>query len=190
MNSLDRFIPRYDVRERHSIRVSAPANVTFDVARTISLRSIPAVRAMFWLRARAMGASGVDRVGDRGFVDEALAMGWGTLADDPGRLFVAGAECQPWIADVVFRAVPPEDFESFAEPDRVKIAWTLEVEPLGPAASRFSTETRVVATEPEARRKFLRYWSVARYGIIAIRWILLPAVRREAERHALRSVRH
>jgi hypothetical protein len=161
--------------------------VTFDVARNISLRSIPLVRTMFWLRARAMGATGEGRVGERAFVDEALAMGWGMLADDPGRLFVAGAECQPWIADVVFRPVPPADFESFAEPDRVKIAWTLEVEPLaaarsGAPASQFSTETRAVATDAEARRKFLRYWSVARYGIIAIRWLLVPAVRREAER--------
>jgi hypothetical protein len=33
-----------------------------------------------------------------------------------------------------------------------------------------------------SRRRFLAYWRWARFGIIAIRWVLLPAIRREAER--------
>jgi hypothetical protein len=64
----------------------------------------------------------------------------------------------------------------------VKIAWTLEAEPVGPATTRFAQETRVVATDEQARMKFLRYWRWARFGIVAIRLLMLPAVRRAAER--------
>ena len=170
------------MRERHEITVRAPAALVLDVARTFDPLSIPAVRAIFAVRERVMGAR--EERGDLpdGLVPWTLAMGWGVLAEEPDRLFVAGASCQPWKADVVFTPIPPEQFASHAEPDRVKIAWTLEAEPLGPAKSRLASETRVIATDSTARERFRRYWRFARFGIVAIRWLLLPGVRREAER--------
>jgi hypothetical protein len=95
---------------------------------------------------------------------------------------VAGAVCQPWQPNVTFQAIAPERFADFADPDQVKIAWTLEAEPLAPALTRFATETRVVATDPGARAKFRRYWWAFGAGIVMIRWLLLRAIRREAER--------
>ena len=89
---------------------------------------------------------------------------------------------QPWLADVKFTAIAPQEFAAYAEPDQVKIAWTLEAEELAPDLTRFAQETRAVATDAEARAKFRRYWRWARFGIVAIRLLLLPAVRREAER--------
>jgi hypothetical protein len=82
---------------------------------------------------------------------------------------------------VVFSAIPPEQFATYAGPDQVKIAWTLEAEALGPALTRFATETRVVATDAQARAKFRRYWRRFRIGIVMIRRLLLPAIRRRAE---------
>jgi hypothetical protein len=38
-----------------------------------------------------------------------------------------------------------------------------------------------VATDAPSRRRFMRYWRWARFGIVAIRLFMLPAVRREAE---------
>jgi hypothetical protein len=87
---------------------------------------------------------------------------------------------------VVFTPVAPERFAAFSEPDMVKIVWTLEAEPLGPALTRFRTETRVLATDDWARRRFRRYWRMFGAGIVLIRWLLLPALRREAERRAMR----
>jgi hypothetical protein len=48
----------------------------------------------------------------------------------------------------------------------------------------FRTETRVVATDPGARRKFRRYWSFASPGIVLIRWLMLGPVKAEAEARA------
>jgi hypothetical protein len=64
----------------------------------------------------------------------------------------------------------------------VKIAWSLEAIETAPNVTRFAQETRAVATDAVARAKFLRYWRWARFGIVAIRLLMLPAVRREAER--------
>ena len=110
-----------------------------------------------------------------------LGMGWGLLTEEPGRYLAAGAVCQPWRANVVFTPIDAARFASHHEPDAVKIAWTLETESLGSARTRFATETRAVSTDAVARIKFRRYWRWARFGIVGIRWLLLPAIRRAAQ---------
>lgn len=183
---VERFMPRADVTERHETLVRAPAEVVFDLAQKFDLQSIPIIRALFWLRARMLRATPPPpRLFAKGLVAETTALGWGILAVRPGRELVAGSVTQPWKGDVVFTPVAPERFAAFSEPGMVKIVWTLEAEPLGPALTRFRTETRVLATDAEARERFLRYWLWARMGIIPIRWLLLPALRRQAERQGV-----
>lgn len=178
---IDDFIPKPDVRERHSTVVHAPADLVFEVANELDLFSIPPVAAIFRLREKLLGSTAAPRQ-PRGLVAETLALGWGRLAERPHRELVMGAVTQPWQADVVFTALPAEQFAAFAEPDLVKIVWTLEAEPIDPTHTRFATETRVRSTNEWARRRFRRYWRFAGYGIVLIRWLALPAVRREAER--------
>jgi len=181
----DRFLPGPDVRERHATLVRAPADLVLDVARNLDMQALPAIRAIFWLRTKLMGAKNTPPARGVGLVAFTRSLGWGVLLDQPGRAYVSGAACQPWKADVVFSPIPPEEFATYAEPDRVKIAWSLETEPLEPELTRLSTETRAAATDEQARVKFLRYWRVARIGIVAIRLLLLPAARRAAERRWL-----
>ena len=102
--------------------------------------------------------------------------------EERGGLVVFGARCQPWLANVTFTALNADDFEAYAEPGQVKIAWTLETEELAPALTRLGQETRAAATDEAARTRFRRYWRWARFGIISIRLLLLPAIRRAAER--------
>lgn len=179
---LDQFIPAATVGGRHQTVVRAPAATVFETARRFDLRKVPSVRAIFWLRARILGARSGARDWSRGFVDEMVSLGWGVLEEMPGRWLVAGAVCQPWRADVVFTPVPADRFAAFAEPGFVKIVWTLEVEPLGQEKARFSTETRAAGTDAQAQATFRHYWRRFGIGIIAIRLLLLPAIRREAER--------
>jgi hypothetical protein len=180
-NELDRFMPRPDVRERHEGLIKAPATIVFDVAMQLDPQAIPLVRAIFWLRGKFMGATAVARK-PQGLVAETMSLGWGVLWHRQGRELVMGAVTRPWQADVTFRSVAAEQFAEFGEPGLVKIAWTLEAEPLGEELTRFGTETRALATDAAARTKFMRYWRVARFGIVLIRWLMLPAIRREAER--------
>ena len=179
---LDRFIPRPDVRERFEVTVRAPAGIVMAEARNFDMQSPRLVRTVFRLRERLMGASPSAPRQAQGLLAETRSLGWGLLAEEPDRLVICGAACQPWLADVKFTAISPERFAEFAGPEQVKIAWTLEAEPLAPTVTRFAQETRVVATDALARARFRRYWRWARFGIIGIRLLLLPAVRRAAER--------
>ena len=99
-----------------------------------------------------------------------------------------GAATRPWEKNVIFRAIPPAAFSAFREPNLVKIVWTLEVEPLAPSLTRFRTETRVEATDRAARRRFAIYWLAFSIGIRFIRWNMLRAIRRQAERAARAKV--
>jgi len=179
---LDRFIPRPDARERFETTIRAPAPLVMQVATGFDMQSLPAVRAIFRLREALLGAGAVAPRRPQGILEETTGLGWGILDEQPGQAVVCGARCRPWLADVKFSAIAPQEFTGYAEADQVKIAWTLEAQEVAPGVTRFAQETRVVATDAEAREKFRRYWRWARFGIVAIRLLLLPAVRREAER--------
>lgn len=177
---LDRFVPVAEVRERHTIIIRAPAAQVMDVARNFQIESIWIVRMLFRLRARLMGER-VHRTEQRlGLVEQMLGIGWQLLAEDPDHYLVAGAACRPWQVEPGFTPVKG-DFALFAQPDRVKIAWTLEAAVLEPALTRFATETRVAAADEESRTKFRRYWRKFGAGIVLIRLVLLPAIRHRAE---------
>jgi hypothetical protein len=178
---LDRFMPDFDIVERHAIRVDASPDVTYDAASRVDLRESRLVRAIFRGREIMMRSHPPPAGRSRGLIADARAMGWGVLAEESGRQIVMGAVVKPWEADVTFRSLPPEAFLAFADPGYVKIAWTIRADPDGPG-SVARTETRAVATDPEARTRFRRYWRRVWPGTVLIRYILLRLVKRDAEK--------
>jgi hypothetical protein len=181
---LDRFMPAYEVVERHHIRVEAPAAVTLEAACDLDLQGSRVVHGIFKAREILLGATPDNRVHPRGLLAEARSWGWGVLADVPGQEVVLGAVTKPWEANVTFRALAPDQFAAFNEPGYVKIAWTLRADRVTDSASVFRTETRASATDAAARSRFRRYWSLLSPGIIVIRWAMLGPVKKEAERRA------
>jgi hypothetical protein len=115
---LDRFMPAYDVVERHHIRVAAPAHVTMAAAREMDITQTPLTRAIFKARELLLGSAPDVRPRSRQFVPEMLALGWGVLADVPDREIVMGGVTKPWQANPVFRAIQPGDFSAFQGPLR------------------------------------------------------------------------
>jgi hypothetical protein len=181
---LDRFMPSYDVAERHHVRIAAPAAVTFAAAQEMELLHSPCVRVIIKGRELILGAKPDNRRRPRGLLAEVQSLGWGVLAEVPGREIVVAGVTKPWEANPTFRALPPDEFQGFSEHDYVKIVWTLRADPVGTAESIFRTETRVMTTDPAARAKFRRYWSFLSPGIILIRWVSLRPLKAEAERRA------
>jgi hypothetical protein len=179
---LDRFMPVYEVAERHHIHVAAPAEITFAAACEQDLMALPVARAIFKAREVVLGSEPDTTTPPHGLVAMTKSIGWGVLAEVPGREVVMGAVTQPWEANVVFHPLLPNEFVLFNESDHVKIVWTLRADAIGANASIFRTETRAAATDPTARAKFRRYWSFLSPGIILIRWASLGPLKREAER--------
>ena len=179
---LDGIMPDYDVCERHHVAASAPADVTFAAATEMELDSSPLIRAIFKARELLLRSKADTVSRPKGLVEAMKSIGWGTLAEIAGREIIMGGVTKPWEANPVFRPLPADDFAAFAEPDNVKIAWTLRAVPGPDGGSTFWTETRAVATDPGARRKFRLYWSFLSPGIILIRSAMLRGLAAAADR--------
>lgn len=180
---LDRFMPTYEVREYHEIRVAAPVDIAYDAVRAMDVNRSRLVRGIFRARQLAMGGDEAPST-PRPLVEETQALGWAVLAEEPGREIVLGAVTQPWVADVHFEGLPPDEFAAFDRPAYVKIAFTLSAEPLNGVSSIVRTETRVMTTDRYARERFRRYWAAVSPGVRLIRMEGLRLVRADAERRA------
>jgi hypothetical protein len=168
MTELDRVFPEWDFRERHTTRVDAPPERVFAAVRQVTLAEMGAFRVLAWLR-------GIRVPVDRPVLEVAGAT-WSVLADEPGSELVLGSIGQPWrLRGGGGR--PGGEFATFDRPGYAKMAinWRLE-------GTTLSTETRVLATDAAARRKFRRYWLVIRPFSGLTRRVWLRAIRRRAER--------
>ena len=179
---LDRFMPVYEVVERHQVQVAAPPELTLEVASEMDMSRSAVVRAIFRARELILRAAPDPTVRPPGLVAHVQSLGWVILARQPGRELVFGAVTRPWEGNVVFRSIPPEHFASFAEPGYVKIAWTLRADRADDGGSILRTQTRAVATDVAARDRFRLYWAFLSPGIALIRHMMLQPVKAEAER--------
>jgi hypothetical protein len=181
---IDKYMPSFDVRHYADVRFDAEPGQVYAALRALDLEKSWIVRLLFTLRmlpARILDKppaperSSVQRT----FLESALKMGWVILEEVAGQELVAGAVTQPWVANVIFRGLPPDEFVRFEEPGYTKIVWNIAVRKCDGGGAIASTETRVLATEAESRRKFRRYWIVFSPGIRLIRRVALAEVRRE-----------
>lgn len=181
---LDHFMPVYEIAERHEVAIDAPWTNTYAAECLVDLQDSPVIRSIFRSREIILHAS-PDPDADQqpsSFLAQALSLGWGVLAEDPGHEIIVGAITQPWEPNVIFQALPPDQFAGFQTPGYAKIVWTLDAEPTGPSTSIARTVTRVVTTDPVSREKFRRYWATFSPGILLIRYQALDLVRDAAER--------
>lgn len=179
---LDRFIPSPEVVEHHRVRIAAPADVVMSTARSMELLNSWLVRAIFKAREFALGGHPDERRHPSALLPQMQSIGWVILAERAGREVVLGAVTRPWDAAPTFRSIPPGEFAAFREPGYVKIAWTLRADPISDTESLFHTETRVATTDPEARKRFRRYWSYVAPGVELIRLAMLAPLKKAAEK--------
>ncbi|HEX6057656.1 MAG TPA: hypothetical protein VFZ11_01470 [Gemmatimonadaceae bacterium] len=180
--SLDRFMREYEIVERHSVRIRAPAELAWAAARRLDLQRSPIVRAVFRGRELLMRGARSEPAPREPFVDTVLRLGWRILDETPERELVFGAVTRPWDAEPRFVGLPPGELVAFDERGYVKIVWNLAVDPIGPTSSRFRSETRVATTDAEARRRFRSYWTMVEPGVRLIRIETLRLVKCDAER--------
>jgi len=137
-------MPEYEVVERHSTFVQAPAEVTLAAACEMDFDESRIVRTIFKGRELLLHGQPAGNELPRGLLAKTKALGWGVLAEVPGREIVMGAVTQPWVANAKFRTLAPEQFKqftSFQDPEYVKIAWTLRADPVTAMTSIFSHGT-------------------------------------------------
>jgi hypothetical protein len=190
---IDDYMPRYDVVERHAIRVRATqarayaaiGSTDFAAGTLIrvlmGLRKLPGallqgrsgIRALLLPRAKQLTIASMERGGFHLLSERApdeLAIGV------EGRFWtLSGGLCTP-SADV-FRERPPA-------PGTARAVWDFRARAIDGEWCEVSTETRVLCADEATRRRFLPYWMMIRPGSGLIRGAMLRAIRRTAERRA------
>jgi hypothetical protein len=186
---LDRFLPQYDVHERHSIAVdAAPATVLAEVLR-MTPRDVPVMVALMAVRLlpellrgrRALGLS------DRPIVEQMERAGFVRLATTDDEL-VLGVVGRFWRPSGGRGRISAEGFAHFAEPGWAKAAVNFRAVREGDH-TLLSSETRILATDAAARRRFRCYWRLIYPGSAAIRVAWLRAIRGRAQRAKASSSR-
>ena len=175
---LDQFLPRWDFSEHHQTLVRAPAVQVYRAARTMDLSHSLFTSLLMRLRElpwRLRGRS--PRLPQKTFtLDKMLEAGFVLLGQAEPRELVLGLVGQPWRWSPELVRIRAEQFETFSRSGQVKVAMNMLIEPLAPGLCRLSSETRVQATSPSARRRFLPYWLLIRPFSGLIRREMLRAI--------------
>lgn len=179
---LDEITPVWQFSEHHSIKVAASPARVFDAIRRVRADEIALFNTLTWIRrgGRPVPESILNAGKTESLIDVALRGGFVRLADDSVRELVVGTVV---VAPPATRGVlRPETFRNPLPPGFALATMNFLVEPDGPSASVVSTETRVFANSPAARRRFAAYWRLIYPGSAIIRRMWLRAIARRATR--------
>jgi hypothetical protein len=179
---IDRYLPDFDVHERHHALVDAPPDRTYEAVRRLDLSRSKTVRRLL----AARGIPGTVRKRRRPgrttlTIDDLVRGGFVVLEEEPGSEIVLGVVGRFWRAKDAIRRVGPAEFAAYAEPGMAKGAWNFRVEPISDERSVVITETRVRCTDDEGRRKFVLYWAAIGPFSAVIRRRALALIKQDAE---------
>jgi hypothetical protein len=177
---LDEFAPGWQFRERHSISIAAPPARVFEAIRQVRADEIRLFRALTWIRraGRPLPPGILNAGRQESLIDVALQGGFVLLADDAPRELVIGTVVMA--PPGAHGTLSPQVFRQDLPPGFALAAMNFAVTADGPDRSVVSTETRVFANSPSARRRFAAYWRVIYPGSAIIRREWLRAIERRA----------
>jgi hypothetical protein len=193
---LDAVVPVWQFAERHAIEIRAAPAAVERALREVSAREIFLFRLLTWLRSPRLPRGETPESilapsPDEPILDVALRTGFQLLAEEPGREIVFGTLV---VVPDEIRRLPPERlarlrseltaerFAALSDPGYAKAVMNFRWREAGRGRTRLTTETRVVATDAAARRRFAVYWRIIYPGSSYLRHAWLAAVRARAER--------
>ncbi len=143
---LDHFLPDYEVRTRHAVRIDAPVEAVMAAGKGLDLRDSRLIRVLFRLRGIPASDLTLDGLRHLGFLH------LGERADE----LVLGVVGKFWTPSGHLVELSPDEFRSFRRPGYAKAAFNFLVSPVGDDAAELTTETRVATTSGSLR--FRLYW--------------------------------
>jgi hypothetical protein len=179
---LDEFMPVWQFNEFHRAEVDAPPVRAFEAMKAVTADEIFLFRALTSIRrgGRRVPESILDPAGHQPLIDVATRSGFVLLAEDSPRELVIGTVVK---APAGTRGTLTADFFRGSLPAGFAVAtMNFLVTPTGTDRSIVSTETRVFASSPSARRAFATYWRLIYPGSALIRRMWLKAIKGRADR--------
>jgi len=150
----------------------------------------PLLDASMWLRGLPARLSGkAAPTAPKLVIDTDMGLpGWMLLGERSNREVVFGAIGKFWQPTIEWLDVPVADFAGFDEPGWGKIAANFSVLPYGAAATLLTYDCRTVTTDPDSRRRFLRYWHLIRPFVGHVLRATLRQISADAEASSMPGV--
>ena len=184
---LDDLLPVYDFNEIHAIVVQAPPSGVFRAIKEVTIGELPFFQLLFGIRilpARLAGRKGQPFAREQTLFEWARSTGFTLLAEKTHQELVFGTVGQFWklLGGSSPRISSVQEFVAFRYPHYAKAATNFYLKKgLGEDSTQLSTETRIYALDPAARKKFRVYWWFIYPGSVLIRREWLLATKRRAE---------
>ncbi len=192
---LDKYLPRYDFTEVHTIKVKASPETAYRAVMDTTLGEINGlVNFLFYLRALpeklagreegftglAAGKSLIGQMTENSFVKieetpRELVFGM-IIPGSIGRVWKKSSELKDYL-------LSPEEFLAFNKPEFLHVIANLMVqETETPGVVTVYTESRTMGLSEKARKSFRLYWALIRPWSGLIRRLWLKAIKRRAEK--------
>ena len=187
---LDLFLPEFDVRTHHVIRIAASPKHVYASLWSTDFDYWGLTRALYAIRALpALAVASLDnrrRIREelklrRFTLEDLLGHGFGLLAERSDDELVIGTVGRFWRARGQLCATTGGDFVKPAPPGTAKAAWSFAVRQHPNGGTELRTETRVWCPDSATRWRFRAYWTLIRPFSALIRREMLTAVRVRAE---------
>lgn len=180
--ALDQFAPVYQFSEVHSIRVHASKERVYQAIKTVTADDVPFFRTLTGIRrfGRSSPEGILNPPPGVPLLNVATRTSFLLLAEEPGQEIVLGTVV---VAPHGWRpkgSPTLDDFKAVKAPGFALATMNFRLRET-PDACVVTTETRIYATDSEARRRFAPYWRVIYPGSAFIRRMWLHAIRRRAE---------
>ncbi len=192
---LDHFMPVYHFNEVHSIQIHAPPESIFRAINALTPGEIRLARTLMWIRSLPAYLKGKGRPRSLDWTKPMLEsattnFSFVLLGEETNRELVLGTIGRFWKlqGDVHRPIADPREFVAFDRPDYAKATVNFNVEDIGNGWCRLTTETRILAIGPAARKKFAIYWWVIYPGSSTLRRNWLKPIKRRAEAEEQLSV--
>ena len=188
---IDHYLPRFDVRETHRVRVRATPEAAWAALHRADLARSPLVGALLVIRALpaalASGRAGLERLRHESVrhvtLDTFVGEGFRILEERPPEELVIGLEGRFWRPSGDLCTPSPDAFaHTPLPPGSARAVWNFSIVATASAECELVTETRVLCADAAARRRFLPYWWLIRPGSGLIRRAMLTSIRDTAER--------
>ena len=196
---LDKYMPKWDFTEVHSIRVNGDPETVYDAVMETTLAEISSImRLLLFLRElpeKAVGRKTTAMDNQEPMLSSMLNNGFTKLAEKKPfevvfGLLVPGNTGRVWqkSSGKEITAADAEEFFAFENPDYIRVVANIIVEDTDKLdLVTVSTESRSLALSRQALKHFTPYWRIIRPFSGLIRRLWLRGIKRHAERHSART---
>ena len=187
VTKMDDWMPRWQVGERHTLRIAAPPARVFAAIHEVCADEILLFRTL--IAIRRCGGTGPESIlnapEQKPLLDVATQTTFVFLEDESPREVVLGTVVAAPPGARKWEGPKPDLFRKTLRPGVVLATMNFVVTPAGDGGSTIATETRVYGNSPAAVRRFGIYWRLIHPGSDIIRRMWLRAIARRAEDNRL-----